>query len=240
MTKKIKFVLLMTFISAAFHTQGNTAVASGSIGKCSVWGHPYTLYNTAASSEAVSSGVTVTVDQNRNIGSVTLNGSGALNFSGTNGITLSGSGSEINCRWDITRTDSHTLVNNDSQDTDVHYQDWGNFMAVPYTGNYRWQRGSGWSASMPPSSSYYTGVVLLMIDNNITDHAYQKKIFVQDQDNICSGGTSGISPTWYDNADLTLNAGQHLGYGAQTSYSNFCIKTQLNATCGNAVLYYDN
>lgn len=233
---------LLCFGATAAAQSNNTAITSGSIGKCAVWGHPYTLYNTVAASQTVSNGVTVTVDQNRNIGAVNLAGTGAMNLSGANGITLSGTGGEINCRWNIYRTDSHSLLNNDEQSTFTHYQDWGNFMTVPYTGTYRWQRTTGWAASLPSSSSYYGGSVMLVINNDFTNSAHRKTIFLVDQDNICSTGGTQIPSTWYDNYTLSLSSGQLLGYGAQTNYTNFtgCNQSRLNATCGNAVLYFDN
>lgn len=239
MKTKTHLISILLVLAATLAGQSNTAVTSGSIGKCSVWGHPYTLYNSTAGSMNVGAGISITVDQNRSIAAVNLSGTGVMDLSGANGITLSGSSGDMHCRWDINRTDAHTLINNDGQRLADHYQDWGTFFTAPYSGTYRWQRNTGWQANMPPSSSLYTAGIFLFRNGNF--YGTRQNIFLVDQGNIC-GGSGGFPNTWTDTFTWSLSAGNILGYAAQTAWGSGapCNETQLNAVCGNATLFFDN
>lgn len=218
--------------------QANTAVASGSIGKCAVWDHPYTLYNNAGASQTVSNDVTVTVDQNRNIGALNFDGTGAMNMAGTYGITLSGSGSEIQCRWDIPGYGDHIVVNN----TGVAANDpllIATFFTAPYTGKFVWRNhGSTWSAAM--SGAYLKGNIALSNSSGAG-----LSIFSQDEPGTCGtvpGGT-GTAPVKWTGAVLTnMVAGGTLSYRAGTAYNTDpgCADTKMTYTIGTAFVTYEN
>lgn len=234
------FFFLMLAAGAMAPAQSNTAVASGSIGKCAVWNYPYTLYNTSGASQTVGDGVTVTVDQDRNIGAVNLSGAGALSMSGSNGITLSGSGSEINCRWDANRSGNYSVVNNSGSTTANSFPlNTGTFFTAPYAGQYIWQLGSGWSASL--SGAYLNGVVALFKDGT----SQSSYVFAQSQSGTCgqASGTTTMAPTWRSQiSPISLTANQTLSYRAGTGFStnSSCNNTTLNFTLGNATMLYDN
>lgn len=236
--KQLPAVILLITGSMALQAQGNTASVSGNIGKCEVWGYPYTLYNSSGASQTVNNGITVTVDQNRNIGAVNLTGSGAMNLSGTNGITLSGSGGEINCRWDIAGGGSYTMVNNDgNSDTNVD-RNIGTFFTAPYNGNYGWVRDSGWAASL--SGAYLNGSV------NIASNAGGpgSSFYYRNQAGSCGLlAPPAQAETWYDSfGPIPLTAGTGISYTIGTGYSNGsgCTNTTLNVTRGSAIVVYMN
>lgn len=234
---KKNLIILFFGLAGTGFGQTNTAITSGSIGKCKVWNYPYTLYNTSTASQTVNNGVTVTVDQDRNIGAVNLIGSGAMDMSGSNGITLSGSGAQITCRWDISRTDSHTLVNNNGNSSAAYFQNWGTFFTAPYSGNYLWLRGSGWSASM--SGPVLNGTIKIFKNN---DGLVYKNIFYQNQSNTCTASAED-PPSWENSiGPITMNPGETLQYGSRTQYNEIpaCTGATLSATAGNATLMYDN
>lgn len=236
MTKTIKTGIF--FLSFWLQGQSNTAVSSGSIGKCGVWGYPYTLYNRSAATQNVGDGITVSVDQNRTIGAVVLSGSGALSLTGSNGITMSGASAEITCRWDIDRSDSHTVVNNDGNpDITNHFQNWGTFFTAPYMGDYIWLRSSGWAASM--SGGILNGGVRV-VKNNTKSSSYS--IFFQNENGSCPAVGTVMAATWDDYLIFSMNPGDTFQYGGSTRYSNSpsCPSSVLNVTLGNAVIAYDN
>lgn len=247
-TKKVT-PLLALLAGSLLSAQGNTAIASGSIGKCAVWDYPYTLYNNSGASQTVNNGITVTVDQNRNIGSVNFSGNGAMDMSGSNGITLSGSGGDLNCRWDLPGYGNHVITNNNGNfsinslgQSAISY-DSGAIFAAPYAGNYRWQLGSGWSASM--SGSYLNGS--LGVRRETKD--YYGTVFSQNEAGSCglsNPSSTTQAATWFPNTygggPLVLTAGQNIYYSAATTYrsSGGCTSTQLNFTIGTATLYFEN
>ncbi len=242
-------VLLIVLAGSLVEAQSNTAVASGSIGKCSVWDYPYTLYNNSGATQTVNDGITVTVDQNRNIGAMNLSGSGTLVMSGSSGITLSGSGGDTSCRWDIPGYGSHSITNNGGVfsnnslgQSNISY-DSGAVFTAPYAGNYRWAQGSGWSASI--SGSYLNGALGVRREGK----DYFGTVFSQDQAGTCGfAGSSSTAqaPTWFPNTygggPLVLTAGQRIYYSASTAYrsSGGCTATQMNFTIGTASLFYEN
>lgn len=237
-TKNKLVFLLLIMGSTEFRAQSNTAVTSGSIGKCAVWNYPYTLYNNSGASMNIDSGINITVDQNRNMGAVNLSGSGAMDMSGANGITLSGSAAEINCRWDISGGGSYTIVNNDGINTSANPRNIGTFFTAPYTGDYFWVKGTGWSASL--SGSYRNGSVTLRKDAT----GSEATVFYQNQAGSC--GLLGGSDTpafWNDSFGLLpLTAGGTLSYTIGTGYTNRsdCNNATLNVTKGTAMMVFEN
>lgn len=223
--------------------QSNTAVASGSIGKCAVWNYPYTLYNNAGASQTVNDGVTVTVDQDRSIGAINLSGSGAMDLSASNGITLSGSGGEINCRWELGNYGSHTIVNNNGTFTTnskgqptISFAT-ASFFTAPYAGVYRWTIGAGWGASM--SGAKLNGGIGIQKQG----YDYFGNIFYQNQSGSCAVTGTIQGPTWSSPlTPITLTAGQNLNYAANTAFTSgsSCNDTTLNFTIGTATLFYEN
>lgn len=225
--------------------QSNTATTSGSVGKCAVWGYPYTLYNNSGATQTVSSGVTVTVDQNRNAGAIVLSGSGAMDMSGANGITMSGSGSEINCKWDIPAAGSHTVVNNNGVfsttslgDTTISLSTPVIFTA-PYNGKYTWIQGTGWSASMSGSAIRNGGFGLHKSGNDVYGN-----IYFQNTAGTCgTPPTAPQGPTWFPTIDVgTMVVGRQLNYAASTAWTNgsTCNDTTLNFTLGNSTILFEN
>lgn len=226
------FFFLMLAAGTMAPAQSNTAVASGSIGKCAVWNYPYTLYNTSGASQTVGDGVTVTVDQDRNIGAVNLSGAGALSMSGSNGITLSGSGSEINCRWDVNRNESYTIVNDNTR------RSYGPVFTLPYTGAYSWHMGTGWAASV--SGAYLGGFITL----RPADMSDGVTIYGRNQAGSCGMIMNPEIPeTWKSTWAINARpAGTNIYYTAWSGWSNnpSCSSTTLNFTLGNAQIYYEN
>jgi hypothetical protein len=236
--KTFSALILMMTVNIKVLSQTNTAGASGSIGKCGVWGYPYTLYNTGSASQIINNGVTVTVDQDRNIGAVNLSGSGALSMSGTNGITLSGSGTQINCRWDISGGGSFTMVNNDNVAGSSPGRNLGAFFTAPYTGNYYWFRDAGWSASV--TGAYLNAGIRIRNDSNGLDASF----FYQNQAGSCGTvGSGGQPPEWSDGyGPISMSAGNTLSYTIGTVYTNnpSCNNTTLQLSRGSAVVVLDN
>ena len=233
-------ILLALMTGLCAYGQTNTASVSGNIGKCEVWGYPYTLYNTAGASQTVNDGITVTVDQNRNIGAVNLTGSGAMNLSGANGITLSGAGGEINCRWDIAAGGSYTIVNNDGNpDTNVD-RNIGNFFTAPYNGNYGWVRGTGWTASL--SGANLNGSINLRRSSDGVPVA--SSIYYRNEAGSCGLlAPPSQGEIWRNSfGSISLAAGNSLFYSIGTGYDNApgCTNTTLNATRGSAIVVYMN
>ncbi|MCD9855157.1 hypothetical protein LUD75_10585 [Epilithonimonas sp. JDS] len=224
--------------------QVNTATTNGSIGKCEVWDFPYTLYNNAGASQTVNDGITVTVDQNRNIGAVNLSGTGGMDFSGASGITMSGSGTEINCRWDIPEFGHQVVVNNNdiatlnsSGNPFVSY-DSGTFFTAPYPGSYRWRMVSGWSAYM--IGAYHSGGFGVRKQGSDTyDPIYFKNTY-----GSCglAGGTYVVTTWTYPVGPLSLGAGQGLSYAASTVYvaGSSCNNSLLDFVIGAAAIVYEN
>ncbi|MCD9855158.1 hypothetical protein LUD75_10590 [Epilithonimonas sp. JDS] len=161
-----------------------------------------------------------------------------MDFNGANGITMSGSGGEINCRWDINRSDSHTMTNNDNNpDPLTYFQNWGTFFTAPYAGSYVWIRRSGWSASV---SGGVKNAGIRVIKNNNKSTSYS--IFFQNESGTCAA-SGAIEPAgWEDYTAFAMNPGDTFQYGSSTRFStgSSCSPTTLNATVGNAVLLYDN
>lgn len=226
--------------------QSNTATTSGSIGKCAVWDYPYTLYNNASASQTVKNGVTVTVDQDRNIGAVNFTGSGALNLSGTNGITLSGSGADTTCRWDIGGFSTHILLNNNGIFTNnskgepsISY-DSGAFFTAPYAGTYRWSLGTGWTANA--YGSYKNGSLGVRKQGD----DYFDKLFFQNEAGTCGQypGTTAYPGTWFPSlsGNLNLTSGQSISYAGNTVYQtgSSCQVTQFYFVVGTATMFYEN
>ncbi|WP_294317791.1 hypothetical protein [uncultured Chryseobacterium sp.] len=244
MKNKITLLILIALFPHLFNAQTNTNVAtsSGNIGKCAVWGYPYTLYNSSGAYQGISNGVTVTVDQNRNIGGVVLAGTGALNFSGSNGITFSGSGTEITCRWDINSSGSYSVVNNNNNSTANSPVNLGVFFTAPYSGDYGWIRdttsSSAWSASV--SGAYLNGNITVMRDS---DNA-GSSLFYQDQPGNCGSlpGTTNTAALWNNSFLISMTAGTTLSYRAGTAYQNTpgCNNTTMNFTLGKANVVFIN
>lgn len=235
--KKNLIVLFLGLAGTGFG-QTNTAVTSGSIGKCAVWSYPYTLYNSSGASQTVNNGVTVTVDQNRNIGAVNLTGTGAMDMSGTNGITLSGSGSEINCRWDIGGGGSYAITNNDGMNTTANPRNIGTFFTAPYTGDYFWVKGAGWSASL--SGSYLNGSVTLRKDAT----GSEATVFYQNQAGSCGLLGGSDTPAFWNNSFglIPLSAGNTMSYMIGTGYTSSpaCANSRLDVTKGSAYMVFEN
>ena len=243
---KERLILIALTSSLGSQAQSNAAVTSGSIGKCAVWDYPSTLYNNGSATQSVNSGVTVTVDQNRNIGILVLNGSGAMDLSGANGITMSGSGGEITCRWNITSGGSYRVTNNEgvfsnnSRGESSISLDNGVFFTAPYAGAYRWVKGSGWGALM--SGSFLSGSFGIRIQGN----DYYEPVYYENQAHplgTCgnpAGAQSG--PVWTNSRMVTMGAGQKLSYAASTTYrlTGACADTKLDFDQGNSTLFYEN
>lgn len=231
-------MLLGLMTGLCVYSQTNTASVSGSIGKCQVWGYPYTLYNTAGASQIVNDGITVTVDQDRNIGAVNLAGSGAMSLSGANGITLSGSGGEINCRWDIPAGGSYTIVNNDGNPNTAIDRNIGTFFTAPYNGNYGWIRNTGWSASL--SGAFLNGSINLRRNSDGTSSS----IYYRNEAGSCGLLAPPAQAENWDNTlgPIPLTAGVGISYTIGTGYadSSGCTNTTLNATRGSAIVVYMN
>lgn len=235
---KKNLIILFFGLSGTGFGQTNTAITSGSIGKCKVWDYPYTLYNNATASQTVNNGVTVTVDQDRSIGAVNFNGTGGMEMSGANGITLSGSGGEINCRWDIPAYGDHTIVNN----TGVATNDpllLATAFTAPYAGKFVWRNnGSTWNAGM--SGAYLNGNIAL---SNSSGAGFS--IFSQDEPGTCGtapGGTGTKPVKWTGAILVNLVVGGTLSYRAGTGYSTDpgCADTEMTCTIGTAFVTYEN
>ncbi len=242
-------IALHLMLALVFSAQSNTAVASGSIGKCSVWGYPYLIYNNSGASQAVGSGITVTVDEDRNIGAVDLSGDGSLSMSGTKAIILSGSGTETACRWDLPSAGTSHFTNNNNYyalnsigEPYVVYKT-SAFFTAPYTGNYRWVLGSGWTASV--SGAYLKASIGIFKPGQ----DFLRNVFAQNEAGTCGMAvpSSTVLPaTWYPNAEgggsFSLTAGDKLRYGAGTAYNTTgtCNTTEINFTIGIATMYYEN
>jgi len=237
--KRMKFYFLLVFVfcTTLLYGQTNTAGASGNIGKCRVWGFPFTLYNNASATKTINSGVTVTVNEDKNSGTINLNGTGALDLSGSQGITFSGSGTEINCRWDATvNSGNFTMINNDGYQNTDQFRYITSFFTAPYSGNYILIRGTGWSASV--SSNYPNGGI--RVAKNSSTHLAQ--IFYQSQAGTCNLPNTNAPPAWYNfNVLSGLNAGDTLQYAIGTGWTNnpSCYPT-MNVTLGAAQIAYDN
>ncbi|MCD9855156.1 hypothetical protein LUD75_10580 [Epilithonimonas sp. JDS] len=233
MAKQNKITALMIFSCVIVFAQSNTAVESGSIGKCFVWDYPYTIYNNSGASQTVGDGITVTVDENRNIGSVNLSGTGALDLSGANGITMSGSGTEITCRWDLESRGSHTLVNSSTPLV------LGTVFTTPQAGNYMWiRKNSEWSATV--SGAYLLGEITVK-----SVKGRQLQTFEQDQPGRCGtapGGSGSIPPKWNNIYFGSMAAGDSIFYVANVASSTdpACNDTTLSFTAGGAYMLYDN
>lgn len=236
---KRNILLLLISTGPCIYGQANTAVTSGSIGKCAVWNYPNILYNSTAGSMNINSGISITVDQNRNIGAVNLAGNGTLDLSGANGITLSGSSGDINCRWEINKNEYHNVTNNDgNSDIANYFRNFGTFFTAPYGGNYIWLRGSGWSASM--SGGGVRNGSIRVIKNNTKSTSYTT--FYQNESGDCPASGTITGPTWGDYIVFALTPGNTLQYGGSTKYTNdpSCPPPILEVNLGNAVLLYDN
>jgi len=237
--KRIKIYLISVFVlsNTLLYGQSNTAVANGNIGKCGVWGYPFTLYNNASATKTINNGITVTVNENKNSGAIDFNGSGALDLSGSQGITFSGSGTEINCRWNTTfNSGSFTIVNNDGNQNTTQPRYLGSFFTAPYPGDYIFIRGSGWSASL--SSNYSNGSIRVAKNNSSTI----AQIFYQNQPGTCSFTSTNSPPAWANlNIFSSLNAGDTLQYTIGTGWVNYapCYPT-MNVTIGEAQIAYEN
>ncbi len=234
-TRHLPMVFIL--LGMGVRAQSNTAVSSGSIGKCAVWNYPAILYNNSGASQTVSDGITVTVDQNRNIGAVVLSGSGTLVMSGSNGITLSGNGGDINCRWDIGSYGSHTVINNNGDTSGNYSENYGVFFTAPYSGTYYWLKGNGtWGANM--SGAFLNGGFGI-----VKSSGPDERIFYQSESGTC--GLTGVAspPIWKDvSKPIPLGSGQTMSYGAGTVYDSrpACNNSTLNLSIGNAVVIFDN
>ncbi len=224
-------------ISLFAYSQTNTAVASGSIGKCAVWDYPYTLYNSAGASQTVSPGVTVTVDQDRSIGAVNLSGSGALALSGANGITLSGAGSETTCRWDIPLSKTANVYYGPNGGTVYELTSAG--FSAPFTGNFIWVRSTGWSTAH--SGTYSVGQLRLF--NFTSNQSYP--LYSRNEAGSCPAYQDPDWPvgpaTWSDPVYLSMTAGNSLYYLARIpNTATACRGARMDYTLGNAFLLYNN
>lgn len=241
--------LLLLLVSGSAAAQSNTAAASGSIGKCSVWGYPYLIYNNSGASQSVGSGITVMVDEDRNTGAVDLSGNGALVMSGSKGITLSGSGTETACRWDLPSAGTAYFVNNNNYyavnsvgEPYVVYKT-SAFFTAPYTGNYRWVLGSGWTASV--SGAYLKASIGIFK----AGQDFLRNVFAQNEAGTCGmavPSSTALPATWYPNAEgggsFSLAAGEKLRYGTSTAYNTTgtCNDTGISFTISAATMYYEN
>ena len=243
-------IILLLVPLAGLSAQSNTAVASGSIGKCAVWDYPYTLYNSSGASQSIGTGITVTVDEDRTIGTVDLSGDGALILAGAQGITFSGSASEIHCRWDLPSVGGTAhFVNNNGYYADnsigepyVVYKT-GIFFTAPYTGSYRWEMGSGWTASV--SGAYLKAAIGIFK----VGQDFLRNVFAQNEAGTCGMAVPSSTPlpaTWYPNAEgggaFSLMANDKLKYGASTAYSTTgsCNDTEITFKIGPSLMYYEN
>ena len=230
---KKNYFLLIFGSGFCMYGQSNTAVASGSIGKCAVWNYPYTLYNNAGASQTVNDGVTVTVDQDRSIGAINLAGSGAMDLSGANGITMSGFGGDINCRWEIPYSQAGMISGSDP--VSVYFS--SPVFTAPYSSSYRWFRGSGWSASI--AGSFLTGSLNTVVNSN---SAWQRFYFRNEAGSCGLLYYPAVPATWKDALQISLNSGDTLSYVATVAYStsSSCNTTSMSYTLGNATLLLEN
>lgn len=219
----------------------NTAVNSGSIGKCSVWDYPVTLYNNSLFTHYINSGITVTVDENRYSGAMVLGNGSALNLSGSNGVSFTGSGTDFRCRWEVNRTGNYSITNNQGDpDTFSMPLNMGWFFTAPYTGTYRYLLGSGWSASM--SGAYQNGGIMI---RRASDTAYidYYRFYSQNTAGTCGLAIAPAVPATFNSSAIGIGmaAGQHLFYAAGTAWNTSpCNTSTLNLTMGNAIILYDN
>jgi hypothetical protein len=226
---KLFIIFGLVGINILATAQSNTAITSGNIGQCRVWDYPYTLYNNNTASKTINDGVTVNVNEDKNSGPIILSGSAALTFSGSNGISLDTSSTDTNCKWDIG-------TGNNSPFTGWY---------IPYVGNYKWSRGSGWNVVFDNSRKQRATVDLAF---SLSSTTY--RIFTRDEDtsNACHYfPNSGTPATWTDTVSFSTGAsdvGQQLTYSFSVHTTTYQIdigcQSVATLTRGNSQIIYDN
>lgn len=238
MKLKISFTLL--FCICILQAQ-NTAVTSGSIGKCAVWGHPVTLFNNSTFTHYLNSGITVTVDEDRHSSAVVLGTGSTLDLSGSNGISFTGSGTDLRCKWQVNGTGSYSITNNQGNPDGFSLPlNTGVFFTAPYAGSYRYQLGTGWSAAM--SGAYLNGGLFIR-RSTATAYIDYTRFYTQNEAGSCGLATTPVQPGAFNSSSIVIGmgAGQRLSYAAGTVWNTSpCNTSTLNFTVGNAVILFDN